>query len=420
MRSLRMPSLIPRQVAHRDLWAWVDSKQTGQEQEQQSRLQTFVSNLQDELRAFFNQSQSLHQSSVHVPFEPKVHDLVADIKFENEQISKEVEECVHSFIRNSGSNHYIMNHGGRILSIRDISPYELCIRAKNVPLHGSFYDLLFHNCQLFQVQLLSDECRVPVEELPVTVGSVAAGPLLLLLELVFLGLYYALHRWSPLSAACAALPWIAAEMYCTSRYRGWSCHQFDADNLGCAPGFLPQMAAFIEQGSVAGILGTLAICVAVLFGQPIPSSIPVLSLWWDICLVHESMLANKVYRNQRLTLLNASVVLVALTLVGFLQWLNGWPVQEAFLVLGAVIFAVISGFACGDVVSSASEYHEVRQPENEASNASTSYPRTQDSEDRELPKLLCGTRPMPAALMTKSYRYPEPSMARMLNTPLEL
>ncbi|CAE7827399.1 unnamed protein product, partial [Symbiodinium sp. CCMP2456] len=379
MRYLRMP-LITRQVGHRDLWAWVERKP---DRQQQFPPQTFVSNLQDELRGtFFNQGQSLHQPSVRLLFEPKrLHDLVALISFRNEEDSKEVKELVHSFIYDDGCGHYIMNQGGGILRIQDISPYELCIRAKNVPLHGSFYDLLFHNCQLFLVQLLCDECRVPVEELPVTVGSVAAGPLLLLLELVFLGLYYVLHRWSPLSAACAALPWIAAEMYCTSRYRGCSCHQFDDDSLTCSPGFLRQAATFIEQGPVAGIVGTLAICGAVLLGQPIPSSLPVLSLWWDICLVHESMLVNKVYRNQRLTLLNVSVVLAVLSLVGFLQWLSGWPVQEAFLVLAAVICAVICGFACGDVVSSASEYHEARQGENEAQNVWSIYPPSQDGED---------------------------------------
>lgn len=121
------------------------------------------------------------------------------------------------------------------------------------------------------------------------------------------------------------------------------------------------------------------------------------------------MLVNKVYRNQRLTLLNVFVVLAVLSLVGFLQWLSGWPVQEAFVVLAAVICAVICGFACGDVGSSASEYPEERQRENEAHNAWSIYPPRQDSEDRKLPKLLCGTRPMPASLTTKGY--PEPAMA---------
>ncbi|CAE7473643.1 unnamed protein product [Symbiodinium sp. CCMP2592] len=251
-----------------------------------------------------------------------------------------------------------MNLGG-FLCIQKVSPFELCIRARNVPLHGSFYDLLFHNCQLFLVQLLCDEFRVPVEELPPTVGSVAAGPLLLLLELVFLGLYYTLHRWSPWAAAVAAVPWISAEMYCTSRYRGVSCHQRDC-NLACTSACFHQVATFIEQGFVAGILGTFAICPAILFGQPIQSSLPVFSLWWDICLVHESMLANKVYRNQRLTLLNASLVLFALSIVGLLQWLNGWPVQEAFVVLAVVIFAIICGFA-----SSAAPQHEELELESE-------------------------------------------------------
>ncbi|CAE7269763.1 unnamed protein product [Symbiodinium natans] len=117
-----------------------------------------------------------------------------------------------------------------------------------------------HNCQLFLLQLLYQGYGVPLDEMPLAVGSVVACPLLLVMELTFLALFLALQT--------------------------------------------TDVAAVLVQHGFA-------------------QSIPVLSLLWDMVMILESMRVNMVYQSGRLTLLNAGLFILAVGLVTGLQVLNG-------------------------------------------------------------------------------------------------
>lgn len=191
------------------------------------------------------------------------------------------------------------------MEVESTTPFQLYHRSQQVSLHGSFYDLLFHNCQLYILQLMHDKYKVEFSQLPRAVGSVVAGPLMLTLEVIFMAVFSGLEQVHASLAVSVGVLWILAEMRATYMYEH-------------------------SDGFWSGVLATILILIYAMFdeGHHLVVTIPVLSLLWDVCMVKEAMLVNKVYESHWLMLLNAICVLLALGVVCLLQVRRGWPVVD--------------------------------------------------------------------------------------------
>ncbi|CAE7275433.1 unnamed protein product [Symbiodinium necroappetens] len=278
-----------------------------------------------------------------------VEAILADIG--HESASTDVHKCLVSFLKQCGSGHYIMTRTP--IRIDWTSPWELRNRASAVPLHGGFYDLLFHNCQVFLIQLLCNtEYKIDAGKLPTTVGSVAAAPTLLILEVCFVALYMNLrHHDLPEVAGALGVLWIAAEMFLTSRYRrGVYCIYGSLATLClllcivlwwpiallltcCATLYAPFLLmtvasydgeylhyfALVIGGGAACMIGLPAI---VFHPSATAAGVPLMSLVWDLCMVLAALEENRA-ANCR----NWSWVLVACVAVALLQWSAGLPIQ---------------------------------------------------------------------------------------------
>mmetsp|Transcript_22489 Transcript_22489/g.52994 ORF Transcript_22489/g.52994 Transcript_22489/m.52994 type:complete len:489 (-) Transcript_22489:241-1707(-) len=225
---------------------------------------------------------------------------------------------VQTFVESGGSRNYILT---ALIQIPDTSPYELRARAGQVPLNTAFYDMFFHNCQLFLIQLLCGKYNIEFEQLPLAVGSIAAGPLLLVLEVIFVALFHLLQYQQPPLAMLVGLGWVSMEIYLTWRYM---C------SYGDACGML--------VGAVCTMLLWIVIAATDASDSSYARSIPVLSLIWDVCMVGEAMRANMVFHNGGLTLLNLVLVVMAVVWVTRLQLVNGWPVQDLLLPMIGVTY----------------------------------------------------------------------------------
>ncbi|CAE7557428.1 unnamed protein product [Symbiodinium necroappetens] len=253
------------------------------------------------------------------------------------QLRESVQHCLFGFLHRSGRKNFIMTGKFKLqlpksagvltcldlICIKDTSPHDLRKRASKLPLGDAFYELHVHNCQLFLLQLLCEKYEVEVAKLPLTAGSIAAGPSLLLLEVAFIAIFHALRHWHPNFAMLVGLLWVAAEAYLTWRY-------------------VYSHALSATSGVVIGGVGTMCLWVGVAVHSPsdyvFVDSIPVLSLLWDLCMVAEALTVNMVYHDAALTLLNLMLVILAIVGIGILQFLNGRPVQELYEgVAGAVL-----------------------------------------------------------------------------------
>ena len=194
--------------------------------------------------------------------------------------SGRVQDCLVNFIASGGGSNYIMTG---VIEIESTTPFQLYHRSQQVSLHGSFYDLLFHNCQLYILQLMHDKYKVEFSQLPRAVGSVAAGPLMLTLEVLFMAVFSGLEQVHASLAVAVGVLWILAEMRATYMYEH-------------------------SDGFWNGTLATVLILIYAMFdeGHHLALTIPVLSLLWDLCMVKEAMLVNKVYESRWLMLLNAT------------------------------------------------------------------------------------------------------------------
>ena len=222
-----------------------------------------------------------------------------------------VQECIVNFIAQGGESNYIMTGDlvsesrSGVMEVESTTPFQLYHRSQQVSLHGSFYDLLFHNCQLYILQLMHDKYKVEFSQLPRAVGSVVAGPLMLTLEVIFMAVFSGLEQVHASLAVSVGVLWILAEMRATYMYEH-------------------------SDGFWSGVLATILILIYAMFdeGHHLVVTIPVLSLLWDVCMVKEAMLVNKVYESHWLMLLNAICVLLALGVVCLLQVRRGWPVVD--------------------------------------------------------------------------------------------
>eukprot|EP00439_Symbiodinium_sp_Y106_P050649 s599_g6.t1 len=253
------------------------------------------------------------------------------------QLRESVQHCLMGFLHRSGRKNFIMTGMFKLqlpksagvltcldlICIKDTSPHDLRKRASKLPLGDAFYELHFHNCQLFLLQLLCEKYEVEVAKLPLTAGSIAAGPSLLFLEVAFIAVFHALRHWHPNVAMLVGLLWVAAEAYSTWRY-------------------VYSHALSATSGVVIGGVGTMCLWIGVAVHSPsnyvFVDSIPVLSLLWDLCMVAEALTVNMVCHDAALTLLNLMLIILAIVGVGILQFLNGRPVQELYEgVAGAVL-----------------------------------------------------------------------------------
>ena len=257
-----------------------------------------------------------------------------------------VRQSLCSFFRRLSKQSYIMSpsfeldhEGGQwrcknLIRIQNTSPHDLRARAADVPLNDAWYDLFFHNCQLFIMQLLCEQYDADFRQLPLAVGSVVAAPTLFALEVGFITTFRFLLRWQPAMAMLIGVLWVAAEVYLTLRY----VHSYDVRPT---------------SGIVIGSIGTMFVWVGAVFNRTlhnddtdIADSLPVLSLIWDLCMILEALATNMIYRDRSLQVLN--LVLIVLTAAGVagLQLLIGWPVQDLFggvVVVMALCYSVLFG-----------------------------------------------------------------------------
>ena len=248
-----------------------------------------------------------------------------------------IEDCVHNFLEMSGDRHYIMSpslkyQGGALvcshcICMQDTSPHDLRARARAVPLNDAWYDLFLHNSQLFIVQLLCGQYDAEFNQLPLAVGSIAAVPVLLALEVIFVAAFQALLCWQRGFATLVGLSWVAVEIHHTWRYAYYNVRP--------------------TSGVVIGGICTMCVWGAAAMKAEANSaytdSLLTLSLIWDSCMVAEALIVNMVYRDHRLQVLNLASIVLGYASVAVLQWLNGWPVQD--LIKGsATVLGVVFGW----------------------------------------------------------------------------
>ncbi|CAE7494995.1 unnamed protein product [Symbiodinium sp. CCMP2592] len=242
---------------------------------------------------------------------------------------------VQDFVHASGGRNYVMSG---MICIDGTSPHDLRKSAGMVPLNTSFYDLFFHNCQLFILQLLCGQYGVEFAQLPFAVGSVIAGPTLLVLEVTFVALFHHLQHQQPCMAMLVGIAWVATEIYLTWRY---------------VYSYRLKPTSGTVVGSVSTLLVWIVICATGASDSAFAGSIPVLSLVWDMCMVAEALTVNMVFRNTALTVVNLMLIAVAIVIVAYLQWIDGWPVQDLLVPMCGVPIAI------GNITLAASLYSRV-------------------------------------------------------------
>ncbi|CAE7942920.1 unnamed protein product, partial [Symbiodinium sp. KB8] len=213
---------------------------------------------------------------------------------------------VQDIVRASGSRNYVMSD---VICIGETSPHDLRKRAS----------------MLFILQLLCGQYGVEFDELPLAVGSVIAGPTLLVLEVTFVAFFHNLQHHQPCAAMLVGIAWVAAEIYLTWRY----VYSYDL-----------RLTSGIVVGPVSTVLVWIVICSTGASDSAFAGSIPVLSLVWDMCLVAEALTVNMVFQSPALALVNLLLVAVAIITVAYLQWIDGWPVQDLLVPLCGVPIAV--------------------------------------------------------------------------------
>ncbi|CAE7403548.1 unnamed protein product [Symbiodinium sp. CCMP2592] len=297
---------------------------------------------------------------------------------------RDIEEPIAKFVRNSGSRHYIMTPEPIGLE-EATSPELLWNRALACPLHGGFYDLFFHNCQLFLLQLICVQYQVPVDNLPATVGSVAAAPVLLLMEAAFIAIFIALRQeGQSIAAACFATVWLTFESLLTWRYESavtvvedwfgpfwltklacygttavllfvltpwyvfpwvsfllWMCMAYSMYNEVNAPVEYKQRCVWFRGNPVLP-----ACIITFVFACLQPSDLiqvfPIITLIWDLALVWAALRANLAQN-----LGNCLCILLAVLTVFDLQRGVGIPAQVAlFSLLPLLTCGVGAGLIC--------------------------------------------------------------------------
>lgn len=216
------------------------------------------------------------------------------------------------------------------IKVDEISPVGLKREARLSPLIGRSYDLLFNNCQLYILHLLNRQYNLKDAPLPWNIGAVAAGPLMLVMEVLFIGVFSRLTEHKQhLLASSFGLLWIAVEVSISCAYLK-TC-KWPSQSLQTASWAIqPEVLAF-----VFGVAGSVGI---VLRDSSFSSSmLPILSFLWDLILVYQAASTNIVDRDPLLVLLNLGMTSLSAFVVCFLQWLHGWPAQDFFLVSTAII-----------------------------------------------------------------------------------
>ena len=222
---------------------------------------------------------------------------------------------VAEYLRHCG--YMIMTHHyGRF----ETSPADVYAKAEAVPLNGSQYDMLFHNCQLWVVMLLHDGYRIGFHELPTAIGCIVAGPLLLVVELSFLAFYLFLQHLLPVISVVFGVMWFSLLVWFSVLY------------ITRAPRLVPW--ELIVGGSI-------------LLGIPVfdrsaslAASLPFITLVWDLVVVYQSMRQTKVFESGFLMVWNFGTTLVSVGLASVVQTCYG--IQSAPDVASHVLGTVVS------------------------------------------------------------------------------
>ncbi|CAE7674029.1 unnamed protein product [Symbiodinium sp. CCMP2456] len=235
------------------------------------------------------------------------------------------------------------HHYGRF----ETSPADVYAKAEAVPLNGSQYDMLFHNCQLWVVMLLHDGYHIGFHELPTAIGAVVAGPLLLVVELCFLGFYLFLRHLLPVISVVFGVMWFSLLVWFSVLYIKRAQRLFSWEVI-VGGSMVLGIPVFDKSASLAAAL-------------------PFITLVWDLVVVYQSMRQTKVFESGFLIVWNFGATLVSVGLASVVQTCYG--VQSvpdvASHVLGAVVstlhavgFALCSaaGAAASLVLSAASKF----------------------------------------------------------------
>ncbi|CAE7788221.1 unnamed protein product [Symbiodinium sp. CCMP2456] len=100
-----------------------------------------------------------------------------------------------------------------------------------------------------------------------------------------------------------------------------------------------------------------------------------------MCMVAEALTVNMVFRSTALTVVNLLLVAVAIIIVAYLQWIDGWPVRDLLLPMCGVPIAV------GNIMLAASLFSRVPK-----APAAPFYEDDETSSEREHRLALEGQR----------------------------
>ena len=221
---------------------------------------------------------------------------------------------------------YLLGLGYRILSPSrgmriDTSPAELYAKAQAVPLNGSQYDLLFHNCQLWVVMLLNDGYSLDFRLLPFTIGSLVAGPLLDIVELSFLGIYLGLQHITPVVSLVFGTLWFALLVWFSWLYGHRAPKGTFPWEVVIGACILLGVPFFDRSASLAG-------------------GLPFITLAWDLVVVCQSMRQTKVFESPFLMVWNFGMTVVSVVVATVAQ--THYGVHAAPAVVNAAVHCIAS------------------------------------------------------------------------------
>ena len=230
--------------------------------------------------------------------------------------SDDVRESVIDYIQLH--KYQVLNKGP--IRIQHATPYHIYEKARSLPITGKHYDMLFHNCQLFVVQLLSASYDVDLELLPVPVGAVISGPIAASLHIIFVLLYGSLGLWVGLLMLVVEIVFVAWHL------------------LYVRPIFVRFWAWMV--------FGMSLLCsLFLIFGLLDPSSparkVPAVVLYWDLYAAILAADTNYGFSKGKLAAWNVLMLVIAGGAAMLLQWTKGWSALDVLLIPVTAVSLVV-------------------------------------------------------------------------------
>ena len=230
---------------------------------------------------------------------------------------------------------YIQLHKYQVLNkgpirIQDVYPIGIHYRARSLPITGKHYDMLFHNCQLFVVQLLSDGYDVDLELLPVPIGAVISGPVAVSLHFIFVLLYWSLG------------PWVGWILVVEIGFVAWHLRYVRQVHLGPFWNLLWHVEVFFLS------LVYTSFIFSAEFDPSSPASrkVPAVVLYWDLYAAILAADTNYGFSTGKLAAWNLLMLVMAGGAAVLLQWAKGWPALDLLYVLTIPAESMMTMAAC--------------------------------------------------------------------------